>query len=258
MDNDNNKEKLKEELRNEIREELKEELREELKNEEKKSTKRKNIMYFLIIGISFVVLLILFLEYPCLFVKESYIPTIDKPVIYLYPTEDTIVSTEVKTDLELTTIYPNFNKENKWTYNVAADGTIKDLSSNREYPYLYYESKGNIEYDLSKGFVVARENTKEFLEETLTKFGLNYKEQTDFITYWLPKLEKNNYNLIHFSENEYEKEVDLDISPKPDSVLRVFMVFKGLDKPIDNIIPQDIKSFNREGFSVVEWGGTEL
>jgi hypothetical protein len=35
------------------------------------------------------------------------------------------------------------------------------------------------------------------------------------------------------------------------------VVFKGLNEKID-IKPQVLEPFNREGFTVVEWGGTEL
>lgn len=193
--------------------------------------------------------------------KGPYRPNlIEKPIIYLYPKEDnSLISVKIDSKLPLTTIYPNFNNNNQWIYNVDSDGTIYD-NNNNKYPYLYYEAIGNINYDLSKGFVVKKEDTKEFLEKVLTKFGLNYKEKTDFITYWLPRLEKNQYNLIHFSDNEYENQVKLNIKPKPDNILRIYMVFKALNEPID-IQPQEIKGIkdnDRNDFIVIEWGGTEL
>lgn len=60
--------------------------------------------------------------------------------------------------------------------------------------------------------------------------GLLCKEYNEFIVYWLPKLEKNAYNLI---------------------------TFQSLDAPIE-IKEMEIKPFNREGFTVIEWGGCEL
>ena len=41
------------------------------------------------------------------------------------------------------------------------------------------------------------------------------------------------------------------------SVLRVFMAYKKLNKPVE-IEKPDIKEFHRRGFTVVEWGGTEV
>ncbi len=42
-----------------------------------------------------------------------------------------------------------------------------------------------------------------------------------------------------------------------DSVLRVMMVWKGVDEAQD-IEPQEFGTFERKGLTVVEWGGTEL
>ena len=40
-------------------------------------------------------------------------------------------------------------------------------------------------------------------------------------------------------------------------VLRVFMAWKPLEQP-QEIEPQQFAPFLREGFTVVEWGGTEV
>lgn len=68
---------------------------------------------------------------------------------------------------------------------------------------------------------------------------------------------KNKYNLIHFAGEEYTDNAKLEMTPNPDSLLRVFMVFKPINNKI-NIKEQEIKPFIRNGFTVVEWGGTEL
>lgn len=49
----------------------------------------------------------------------------------------------------------------------------------------------------------------------------------------------------------------LKITPKPDTVIRVMMQFKGVNnyKEIDE---QKLYKVERKGFTVVEWGGTEL
>jgi hypothetical protein len=78
-----------------------------------------------------------------------------------------------------------------------------------------------------------------------------------FIVYWYPLMQNNKYNLIHFADREYTDNVQLKIIPKPDSVLRVFMVYKPLEKPI-KIEEQKIRPFERKGFTVIEWGGTKV
>ncbi len=70
-------------------------------------------------------------------------------------------------------------------------------------------------------------------------------------------MQNNKYNLIYFAQEDYTNIAPLTIKPKPDSILRVFMVFKNLDKKI-KIEQQKLKPFERNGFSVIEWGGTEI
>ena len=87
--------------------------------------------------------------------------------------------------------------------------------------------------------------------------GLTPKEYNEFIVYWFPKMQGNAYNLIHFAGKEYTDNALLTITPKPDSMLRVFMVFKPLEKPVE-IKEQKLEHFERKGFSVIEWGGSEI
>jgi len=56
---------------------------------------------------------------------------------------------------------------------------------------------------------------------------------------------KNKYNLVHFANKKYTDYAPLTITPKEDSMLRVFMILKPLDKKI-NIKEQEIKPFERK------------
>ena len=87
--------------------------------------------------------------------------------------------------------------------------------------------------------------------------GLTPREYNEFIVYWLPRMQDNPYNLITFQEEAYTQHAELDVTPKPDSVLRVFMAYQGLEKPI-SVEEPEITAFERTGFTVVEWGGTEV
>ena len=119
---------------------------------------------------------------------------------------------------------------------------------------MYWEGDGFDKADFSKGFCVKADETAEFLENVLAEIGLNEREANEFIIYWLPVLQQNEYNLISFQGENYTKAADLIVSPKPDSVLRVFMSFKPLKEPVE-IEPQAFENFERKGFTVVEWGG---
>ena len=108
-----------------------------------------------------------------------------------------------------------------------------------------------------KGFCVAGADTADFLRETLSGIGLTPKEYNEFIVYWLPKMQGNPYNLISFQSERYTDGAKLTIDPKPDSELRVFMAWKPLNRA-QPIRPQTFPSFERDGFTVVEWGGCEV
>lgn len=49
----------------------------------------------------------------------------------------------------------------------------------------------------------------------------------------------------------------LEITPKPDNLIRVMMDWKGLDEKIE-VQEQNLETPIREGYTVVEWGGTEI
>lgn len=183
-----------------------------------------------------------------------------KPVIYLYPEETTDVKVELDVNGELYCTYPKY--DNGWEVTAYPDGKIVDKKDGNEYSYLFWDAYSDIDFDLSRGFVVKGEDTAEFLRDTLSKMGLLPKEYNEFIVYWLPLMEKNDYNFITFQEEAYTDNAKLDITPAPDSLLRVYMVYTPVDKDniekYEGIKEPEIKGFIRNGFTVVEWGGSEI
>lgn len=180
---------------------------------------------------------------------------IDKPVIYLYPEEEMQVSVRLDFDGDLTCTYPTYI--DGWNVMAQPDGTLTNLADGREYSYLYWEGISQIQWDLSEGFVVKGEDTAAFLQDTLARIGLTPTEYNEFIVYWLPKMQDNPYNLITFQQEVYTDAAKLEITPVPDRVLRVFMAYQALEEPVAVQEPE-IAPFTREGFTVVEWGGTEV
>lgn len=177
-----------------------------------------------------------------------------KPVIYLYPETETEISVKLSLNGSLTCTYPEY--ENGWTVTAAPDGTLTD-EKGQKYNYLYWEGDIYVDYDLSRGFCVKGEDTALFLENALAKLGLTRREANEFIVYWLPLMEKNPYNVIAFQTDSYTKAALLGIEPSPDTMLRVFMTWQATDSYVE-ISPQELTSPERIGFTVVEWGGTEL
>ena len=177
-----------------------------------------------------------------------------KPVIYLYPEEETEVSVRLDYDGALTCVYPAY--ADGWAVAAAPDGTLTDASG-QTYNYLYWEGVSPGEYDFSQGFCVPGADTASFLEDALSRLGLTRREANEFIVYWLPRMEPSPYNLISFQAEAYTDHARLAISPEPDSLLRVFMAWKPLEAPAD-LPPQELPAFARTGFTVVEWGGAEV
>lgn len=191
-------------------------------------------------------------------IQEMYNPDeiicAEKPVIYLYPTEETEVTVKLKLDGELTCTYPAYH--DGWTVTAHPDGTLTDANG-REYYCLYWEGETYTQYDFSHGFCVKGEDTAAFLENVLAQISLTEREANEFIIYWLPQMEQNPYNLIAFQADAYTDSAELEITPAPDSLLRVFMAWKPLDTAVD-IEPQEFAGFERSGFTVVEWGGAKV
>jgi len=179
----------------------------------------------------------------------------EKPVIYLYPETETEVSVKLDFNGRLTSTYPQY--DDGWTVTAQPDGTLTDPATGQEYYCLFWEGVSNVEYDMSSGFVVPGNETAAFLEESLADLGLMAREANEFIIYWLPRMEENPYNLISFQTDAYTDNAELEITPAPDTVLRVFMAWKPLEAPIE-VPSQELNAPQRSGFTVVEWGGAEV
>ena len=179
---------------------------------------------------------------------------VSKPVIYLYPEEKTEVSVELDFNGTLMATYPEYN--NGWQVTAMPDGTLFDKDGN-EYSYIFWDGISSIEYDFSKGFCVKGEDTAEFLRESLKKLGLTPREYNEFIVYWLPLMQSNKYNVISFQTDRYTDNALLNVTPSPDTVIRVYMAYYGSDEYVD-IPPQELSAPERDGFTLIEWGGSKV
>lgn len=177
-----------------------------------------------------------------------------KPVIYLYPETEAKVSVRLDLKGKLTCTYPAYN--DGWKVTAAPDGTLMD-EKGQTYNYLYWEGLTNARWDMRRGFCVKGEDTAAFLEEALAKLGLTRREANEFIVYWLPLMQDNPYNIISFQTDNYTDAAGLRIDPQPDSLIRVFMAWQASDVCVE-MEEQELKKADRFGFTVVEWGGTEV
>ncbi len=201
-------------------------------------------------------------------VKDSLIPVSSspllgwdlKPVIYLYPQTTTEINVQLVYDGDLLITYPNYNKG--WNVIAEPDGSLLNISDSSRHYYLFWEGENNNSFTESFnplfGFVVRGEEAESFLVSKFQEMNLTSKEYNDFIVFWLPRMIKNEFNRIHFIFNEdYNIVSKMEITPNSDSIFRVYMVLEALKEPVF-VQPQEIPRASREGFNVIEWGGTEL
>ena len=177
-----------------------------------------------------------------------------KPVIYLYPENKTDVTVKLDYAGELTCTYPDY--QDGWKVTASPDGTLTDIDG-QTYNYLYWEGENSVSYDFSSGYCVAGSDTASFLEDALRQLGLTRQEANEFIVYWLPLMKENPYNLIAFQSDVYTQAAQLSVDPTPDTVIRAFMAWKPLKDAVE-IPAQDLTAPDRTGFTVVEWGGSQV
>lgn len=181
-----------------------------------------------------------------------------KPVLYFYPEKDLNVQVDLTPKGQFTFTYPQY--DNGWNGVAHPDGSM--TIGGKTYPYLFWEgtNPGTFASDYSTGFVVKQEEVITFLEEKLTKMGLNDREQADFITFWGPRMMNAPQGHAQFLFNkEYDDVAELSVLPKPEEIFRVYLLWT----PLENGIllqpeAQELPKMSRQGFHVVEWGGSEL
>lgn len=188
-------------------------------------------------------------------VTNNLVSVTRKPIIYLYPAKPAQITVKLNYNGTLTNTYPQISGDT-WNIHASPDGTVK--AHGKKYKYLFWDGVNQeIKWDWSSGFCVQKDEIDKFLEEKTERLGLNFAEAQDFITYWAPVMKQNQWSLVSFQTKLYEDLAKLTIFPNPDTLIRVFMVFKKVDRKLD-IQPQKLKRIKRIGFTVVEWGGSNL
>lgn len=188
------------------------------------------------------------------FISSTYVLQAEcaKPVIYLYPTSTQSISVKVGAKIRQSDpLYP----DGGWL--VSADPSGQISYQGRTYPYLFWDGLGLGEYPdyHDRGVVVQKAQVEKTLTQQLFSQGLNDRETQDFLDFWLPHLPDSPYvRLTWLGTADMNQLAPLVVNPRPDTVIRVFLEFEGLDIP-KNLIPQTFSSPPRKGFTLVEWGG---
>jgi hypothetical protein len=193
------------------------------------------------------------------FVNDSYVIAggCGKPVIYLYPEKTENVSVRVEPNDGLTFSDPLYGSG--WNVMARPDGQLTNASDGKRYPYLFWEGNAHSSYlSDESGFVIEKANLDSFFDETLAKLGLSAQESRDFKEFWVSRMLNENkpyYFITFLPKGVIDEMAPLHVVPKPESVVRVFMRYRGLDEKI-SVKPFEIHTPDRKGFTVVEWGGS--
>jgi len=178
---------------------------------------------------------------------------IGKPVVYLYPEKTMKVFVDVEPTGGISISEPELG--DGWNVVATPESKIYNFADRQVYPYLFWEGYS---YDFKtpeEGFVVEADGIDKFFDEKLAVLGLNDVEIADFKEFWVPMLDGDPYYFITFiSQEDFDEYAPLTVSPEPDSVIRVFFDYKGLDEKV-RVVEQKLETPVREGFAVVEWGG---
>lgn len=181
-----------------------------------------------------------------------------KPVIYLYPPQPTRVHLQLEIDGDFIATYPQIGADG-WTVTAQPDGALTDVATGRRHRYLFWEgTSAGFTIDPARAHCVPGKQAAGFLERACDRFALTEEECGDLISYWIPALAANPYNIIQFvDEQRYGSYARMQVEPRPDAVIRPFMIFRRSETPVPVGAPA-LPQRTRGRFTVVEWGGADL
>jgi hypothetical protein len=193
------------------------------------------------------------------FLNQEVIPhgECGKPVIYLYPQSREDISVKVSPTAGMTVSDPAYG--DGWQVTADPLGNIFNKADGKIYPYLFWEGNSNhvIGAPIAT-FATKRENLNSFFDEKLKELGLIQKEINDFKEFWIPRMLKENYpyfSVSFRSRADIDAAAPLEVNPKPDTVIRVMMDYEG--QTVYKTAPEvQFRPIERNGFTVVEWGGS--
>jgi len=190
-------------------------------------------------------------EYQDIVLDDSeYCEDVDKPNIYLYPEE------AIELDVEI--VFPNGGMVvdsvpdygDGWHVTVEPSGLIDG-----QYEYLFYEGSLGDYSQYDAGWVVPVEELEGFFRDNMALTGFTEKEIDDFVEYWIPRLTDYPYYAMYPQYNDQlEDMLRLEFSIQPDSLIRLIYCIRGLADGNLSLAEPTVPVFEREGFTVAEWG----
>lgn len=175
-----------------------------------------------------------------------------KPNIYIYDKDGRRIKVIFTVPELLIVSIPEY--EAGWTVDSSADGNLV-TEAGEEYDFLFYEShtvKGL--FDTQSGFRIDATDRQTRWENILTEYGFNEEEIQDFIEFWNVKLDADKDYIMYPQYTEtVDEAMPIIVEPYPENMIRIWFVFE--EYKGQEYREEQIESFSREGYTVVEWGG---
>jgi hypothetical protein len=190
--------------------------------------------------------------------------TVRKPIIAFRDfAEDTELTVSVDFSGTFQMVYPQAQQPHEqgliWQGQATPQQTFRFQC--KEYPYLFWDGNlhPDIHFHFETGYCIPRNQVVEFLEKQAGLAGLDNTLITDFVTFWVPYLQQNDYNLIRFlTPEECDTVARLHIIPQtalPIQIIRFYMIYKPVAQHLPLPAPVSSPYSISNQPKVIEWGG---
>lgn len=178
-----------------------------------------------------------------------------EPMVYLYPTIPQEVSVFVG-GLPLSATWPRHGPDG-WTVHATPESHLTDVHSRWRGRSLFWEAVTRHWSPPDQGWVVPGEALVRWFDTWLPRLGLSPDEAADMAQAWIPRFADTPWVRIGLiPQARLDDLFPLEITPTPDLVHRILLDFVPMDEPIQLKPPELPELPRRDGFVVVEWGGT--
>ncbi len=189
-------------------------------------------------------------------------PCMAEPIVYFYPERRMRVSYTLAPSVRVARAVP-LARGNAWTFLATPQGILEEVEAaapgraRRTFAHLFWEGTSTRFAPPTEGVCVPSARSSEFFREVLPRLGLEAHETEDFVAAWAPRLEGAPFHVIGFHPREVlDALAPVEVSPTPGHMIRILMDAAPVETcPMltPPVLPDTVPE--REGFTVVEWGG---
>jgi hypothetical protein len=179
-------------------------------------------------------------------VELGYAVPVDKPNVYLYPTEKADIAVTIPAWRKITESEPRYPMGG-WRVTAFPDGRLATKAGPRD--FLFYELLFDIErFQTEAGWCVPGTLAQATIEDAMGDLGFLPDEITDFADAWDDSFPSAEFMTIY---PQVEGLSALKIDPAPDHLLRAwFLVADGCEA----VVPPQLEAVPRVGYHASEWG----